>query len=96
MERDVYGNLQEQVEHLQCETQADIKRDALILCQGMDSVPHFASHVIQGHFGICKEMGQPCVGDCTSLHASPSKQHQPLSKGGGSWPRIHSQKLCPT
>ena len=53
--------LQEQVEHLQRKTKAGIKHDALILCQGVDSGPHLTSHVVQGHFGLCKESGQPSV-----------------------------------
>ena len=35
--------------------------DAFILCQGMDHVPHCASHVIQGHFGIHEESDQLSV-----------------------------------
>ena len=58
MEQNVYGNLQEQVEHLQCETQASIKCDALILCQGADGIPHFTSHVTQGRFSVSEESGQ--------------------------------------
>ena len=61
MERNVYGNLQEQVEHLQCETQASIEHDALILHQGVDGIPHFTSHVIQSRVGLCEESGQPSV-----------------------------------
>ena len=45
LEQNVYGKLQEQVEHLQHDAQAGIKCDALIPCQGMDSSPHLASHV---------------------------------------------------
>ena len=43
LEQNVYGNLWEQVEHLQCETQEGIECDALILCQGVDSGPHVMS-----------------------------------------------------
>ena len=32
VERDVYGNLWEQVQHLQCKAQAGIVQDALTLC----------------------------------------------------------------
>ena len=46
LERDVYGNLWEQVQYLQCEIQAGVECDALFLCQGTDSGPYFASHVV--------------------------------------------------
>ena len=45
LEQNVYGKLWEQVEHLQCNAQAGIKHDDLILCQGVDSGPHLISHV---------------------------------------------------
>ena len=61
LEQDVYRNLHEQVEYLQCETQAVIKCDALILCQGTDSGPYLASHVIEGSFHFRKEGGQSLV-----------------------------------
>ena len=46
LKRDVYRNLQEQVEYLQSKTQAGVERDALILCQGVDSGPYVTSHVV--------------------------------------------------
>ena len=46
LERDVHRDLWDQVEYLQCETQAVIECDALILCQGADSDPYLVSHVV--------------------------------------------------
>ena len=61
LEQDVYGILWEQVEYSQCETQAVVKRDALILCQGADSGPYLVSHVVEGSFRFHKEGGQSPV-----------------------------------
>ena len=46
LEQDVHGDLQKHVEYLQCETQAIIECDALILCKGMNSDPYLVSHVV--------------------------------------------------
>ena len=40
---------------MQCETQAVVRGDSLILCQGTDSGPYLISHAVQGCFCIHKE-----------------------------------------
>ena len=46
LERDVHRDLREQIEYLQCKTQAVIECDTLILCRGTDSDPYLVSHVV--------------------------------------------------
>ena len=56
--------------------------------------PHMSFKAILASVRNVANLGHIEVGDCTSLHASPSKKHQLLSRDGGLWPRGHLQKLC--
>ena len=58
LKQDVHRDLWEQVEYLQCETQAVIEGDALVLCEGADSVPYLVPHVAEVSLHFLKEGGQ--------------------------------------
>ena len=61
LKRDVHSDLWEQVEHTQCETQAVIEGDALILCKGTNGSSYLVPHVTEGGFHLLKEGGQSTV-----------------------------------
>ena len=61
LKRDVHGDLWEQVEYVQCETQAVIEGDALILCESVNSSPYLVPHVAEGSLSLLKEGGQLLV-----------------------------------
>ena len=76
LKRDIHMDLWEQVEYLQCETQAVIEGDALILCESMNSSPYLVPHVAEGSLHFLKEGGQSPVilksYSCISFHAAPA------------------------
>ena len=61
LKQDVHGDLWEQVEYLQRETQAVIEGDALVLCESTNSGPYLVPHVAEGNLRFLKEGGQSPV-----------------------------------
>ena len=84
LKRDVCGDLWEQVEYVQCETQAVIECDALILCESVNSGPYLVPHVAEGSLHLFKEGGQPPVIlklwlyiiSCISFHAASASEQR--------------------
>ena len=69
LKRDVHGDLREQVEYWQCETQAVIEGDALILCESVDSSPYLVPHVAEVSLCFLKEGGQlPVIVELVVVH----------------------------
>ena len=69
LKRDIHRDLQEQVEYIQCETQAVIEGDALILCEGANSSPYLVPHVTKGSLCFLKEGGQlPVILELVVVH----------------------------
>ena len=86
LKQDVHKDLQEQVDYLQCETQAVIEGDALVLCESVDSSPYLVPHVAEVSLHFLKEGSQsPVVVELVVVHHFV---HLPQSGGGGSWPNI--------
>ena len=62
-------DLREQLEYIQRETQAVIKGDALILCEGMNNGPYLVPHVTKGSLSFLKEGSQsPVVLELVVVH----------------------------
>ena len=69
LKRDVHGDLWEQVEYVQRETQAVIEGDALILCESVNGGPYLVPHVNEGSLCLCKEGGQsPVILELVVVH----------------------------
>ena len=68
-ELDIHGDLGEQVEYLQCETQAVIEGDTLILCRSTDSSPYLVPHVAEVSLRFLKEGSQsPVIVELVVVH----------------------------
>ena len=59
--RDIHGDLWEQGEYAQCETQAVLEGHALAFHKGMNSCPDLVPHVGECRFRLLEEIGQPPV-----------------------------------
>ena len=82
LKRDVHGDLWEQVEYVQCETQAVIEGDALVLCKSSNSSPYLVPHVAEGSLRFLKEGGQSYLSwwlyitSCISFHAASASERR--------------------
>ena len=67
--RDVQGDLWEQGEYVQCETQAVFVGHTLTFCEGANGCPDLVPHVGRRHFCLLEEIGQmPVVLQLVIVH----------------------------
>ena len=61
LEQDVHGDLREQVEYAQRNTQTVVEGDALVLCEGANGGLYLVPHVNEGSFHLLEEGSQLLV-----------------------------------